>query len=181
MGTGGDQRLAGARRHDGDAVAPGQHRLDYLELPGPELLVAEDVAQHAERAFGRRGLDRVQPNRSSPGSTRRAPARGVGGSSVNVRPRQRSGASRRAERGLGRALLNPAPRVRFGPGGARCLACVAAGCAAAGRVRSARVCVRASDQMFALPRISHRIPPGNGERRATVTTQNVPHGQRERA
>ena len=39
------ERLAGAGRHDADAVAAAEHGRDELLLPGTELGVAEDVAQ----------------------------------------------------------------------------------------------------------------------------------------
>ena len=40
------QRLAGAGRHDADAVAAGEHGVDDLALPGPEASVAEDGLEH---------------------------------------------------------------------------------------------------------------------------------------
>ena len=40
-------RLACPRRHDADAIVPGQHGLDDLELAGSKLVVTEDVTEDA--------------------------------------------------------------------------------------------------------------------------------------
>ena len=39
------ERLPGTGRHDADAIAPGEHRVDELLLPGTKLGVAEDAGQ----------------------------------------------------------------------------------------------------------------------------------------
>src|SRR5690606_10478958 len=47
--------------------------------------------------------------------------------------------------------------------------------------RTARPAARpAPDHVFPTPRIRRRIRPGNGERRARVTTDNLPDGQRKK-
>ena len=44
-----EQRLPRARRHDGQHVAPREHRLDDLGLPGKKLCKAESLAQSSAR------------------------------------------------------------------------------------------------------------------------------------
>ena len=46
------ERLAGAGRHDADAVAPGEHGVDDPPLPGTELAVAEHGLEHRLRIGG---------------------------------------------------------------------------------------------------------------------------------
>ena len=53
------ERLAGAGRHDADAVAPAEHGGDDLLLPGTEVRVAEDVAQDVARRGAGSGKMRV--------------------------------------------------------------------------------------------------------------------------
>ena len=51
-----EQRLSRSRRHDGQHVAPREHRLDDLGLPGQKVRKAESLAQSAARVVeARRG------------------------------------------------------------------------------------------------------------------------------
>jgi hypothetical protein len=71
------ERLAGARRHDHQHVAPGDRRLDRLALPRPERGEAEHLAQRRAR-FGRPG-ERPRRLRPQPRQRRRQQRVGDGG------------------------------------------------------------------------------------------------------